>query len=385
MMLPSFIDEVLTRRERAGLRRRLRWIAGEQDRWVEVDGRRALLLCSNNYLGLANHPSLREAAERALRDSGVGAGASRLVSGSMTEHRLLEEELADLKQAEAALLFTSGYQANLGVISALVGRGDAVFSDALNHASLIDGCRLSRAEVLVYPHNDMQRLEELLAASSARRKLVVTDSIFSMDGDEAPLAAICDLAERYKAMTLVDEAHATGAVGPHGSGVIGRDGLQDRVTLQMGTLGKALGGFGAFVAGRRRLIDYLINEARTFVFTTALPPAIVAAARAALALSRTEEWRRARLVVNARRLHDGLLDLGFDVPHCSHILPVILGDPQRTMRVCESLLEHGAFAQGIRPPTVPEGTSRLRVTLMSTHTDADIDAALDAFRAAGAE
>jgi len=189
-MPDSFIDDALARREQAGLLRRMRWIEGEQDRWVDVDGHRALLLCSNNYLGLANHPALREAAERALRDYGVGAGASRLVSGSMTPHRQLEEQLADLKQTQAALLFTSGYQANVGVITALVGRGDEVFSDELNHASLIDGCRLSRAQIHVYPHNDMHRLAELLAVSTARRRLIVTDSVFSMDGDEAPLARI---------------------------------------------------------------------------------------------------------------------------------------------------------------------------------------------------
>lgn len=379
----DFVDEALARREAQGLRRRMRWIDGAQDRWVEVDGRRALLLCSNNYLGLANDPELREAAARALRDCGVGAGASRLVSGSMRAHRELEEALADLKRAEAALVFTSGYQANVGTITALVGRDDEVFSDELNHASLIDGCRLSRTRVSVYPHNDMERLGALLAASRARRRLIVTDSVFSMDGDEAPLAVICDLADRYGAMTLVDEAHATGAIGPHGSGVVGREGLQERVTVQMGTLGKALGCFGAFVAGRRNLVDYLANEARSFVFTTALPPAIVAAARAAVAIAAREDGRRERLAANAARLHAGLLRLGFAVPHCSHILPVMIGDPAATMALCGRLLDRGVFAQGIRPPTVPPGTSRLRVTLMATHTDADIDAALAAFAAAG--
>jgi len=382
MAADSFAEEILARRAAQGLRRRLRWIAGEQDRWVEVDGKRALLFCSNNYLGLANHPSLREAAERALREFGVGAGASRLVSGSMLPHRQLEQDLAALKQTEAALVFTSGYQANVGTIAALVDRADEVFSDELNHASLIDGCRLSRAKVSVYPHCDMERLESLLRASTARRRLIVTDSVFSMDGDEAPLRQICDLAERYEAMTLVDEAHATGALGPHGSGVVGREGLQQRVTLQMGTLGKALGCFGAFVAGKRSLIELLINDARSFVFSTALPPSIAAAAQAAVALVRPADDLRRRLAWNAARLHAGLLDLGLDVPHCSHILPVIIGAPERTMDIAERLLEHGVFAQGIRPPTVPLGTSRLRVTLMATHTDADIDAALAAFKAA---
>ncbi len=382
----SFFDDALARREAAGLRRHLRWVAGEQDRWVEVDGRRALSLCSNNYLGLANHPALREAAAQALDAYGVGAGASRLVSGSMHAHRDLEASLAELKGSEAALVFTSGYHANIGTIASLVGPGDDVFSDQLNHASLIDGCRLSRARIHVYPHNDVERLEALLAASAGRRKLIVTDSVFSMDGDEAPLPAICDLADRFGAMTLVDEAHATGVVGPGGSGVVGRDRLGDRVTVQMGTLGKALGCFGAFVVGRHSVIEYLINEARSFVFTTALPPMIVAAARAAVALAREDDARRARLAANAARLHQGLGELGYDVPHCSHILPIIVGDPDQTMAMCEDLLERGVFAQGIRPPTVPAGTSRLRVTLMATHTDDDIAHALRAFaavRAAG--
>lgn len=381
----SFIDERLRRRDEQGLRRRLRWIAGEQDRWVDVDGRRALLLCSNNYLGLANHPALREAAVRALGESGVGAGASRLVSGSMREHRELEDALAELKRTEAALVFTSGYHANVGTIPALVGRDDEVFSDALNHASLIDGCRLSRAKVSVYPHVDLDRLEALLQGSRANRRLIVTDSIFSMDGDEAPLAAICDLADRYGAMTLVDEAHATGAVGPRGSGVVGREGLQDRVTVQMGTLGKALGCFGAFVAGRRALIELLINEARSFVFTTALPPAIVAAARAAVEIVTEGDALRAALAANASQLYRGLTSLGLDVPHESHILAVVIGAPERTMALSARLLELGIYVQGIRPPTVPEGTSRLRVALMATHTREDLEAALSAFRTALAD
>lgn len=352
---------------------------------MEVDGRRALLLCSNNYLGLANHPALREAALRALAESGVGAGASRLVSGSMREHRELEDALAALKRTEAALVFTSGYHANVGTIPALVGREDEVFSDALNHASLIDGCRLSRAKVSVYPHVDLDRLEALLRRSQARRRLIVTDSIFSMDGDEAPLAAICDLADRYGAMTLVDEAHATGAIGPRGSGVVGREGLQDRVTVQMGTLGKALGCFGAFVAGRRPLIELLVNEARSFVFTTALPPAIVAAARAAVDIAAQSDALRATLAANASHLYRGLTALGLDVPHESHILAVVVGAAERTMELSARLLELGVYVQGIRPPTVPDGTSRLRVALMATHTRDDLEVALSGFRTALAD
>ncbi|MGH7787354.1 MAG: aminotransferase class I/II-fold pyridoxal phosphate-dependent enzyme, partial [Candidatus Binatia bacterium] len=278
----AWLRDDLRRLAAVGLQRALRPVDGAQGARVLVDGRAVLALCSNNYLGLADHPALIEAAIEATRTYGVGAGASRLISGSMRPHHELEARLAAFKHSEAALLFTSGYHANLGTIAALVGPGDAVFSDALNHASLIDGCRLSRAATYVYPHVDLAGLEERLRAAPARRRLIVTDSIFSMDGDAAPLAALCDLAEQYDALLMVDEAHATGVLGPHGAGLVEALGLQARVAVQMGTLGKALGSFGAYVAGSRAMIDYLINHARTFIFTTALPPAVVAAAGAAL-------------------------------------------------------------------------------------------------------
>jgi glycine C-acetyltransferase len=379
----DFTAEELDKRQAAGLRRRLRCVDGPQDTWVTVDGRRVLALCSNNYLGLANHPALREAACRAATEYGVGAGASRLISGSMHLHHDLEEQLAVLKGTEAALLFNSGYQANIGTIAALVGPGDAVFSDALNHASIIDGCRLSRAQVCVYPHRDVTALETLLARTAARRRLVVTDSVFSMDGDTAPLAEICDLAERYEAMVMVDEAHATGVIGADGSGMVKAAGLHDRVTVQMGTLGKALGTFGAFVAARRSIVDWLINSARSFIYTTALPPPVVAAALAALTIVRTEPQRRHALRDNAAHLYGGLQRLGLSLPAApSHIMPVVIGDAARTMRLSERLLADGVFVQGIRPPTVPAGTARLRVTVMSTHTPADLDCAVETLRRA---
>ena len=373
----------LARLRRAGLERFLRPVDGAQGTHLTVDGRRVLSLCSNNYLGLANHPEVIEAAVAAARAVGVGAGASRLISGSMRAHHRLEERLAALKGAEACLLFTSGYHANLGVIASLVGPEDAVFSDALNHASLIDGCRLSRAAVHVYPHNDLAALSERLATAPARRRLIVTDSIFSMDGDAAPLAAICELAERHGAMVMVDEAHATGVLGGRGAGLVEALGLQPRVTVQMGTLGKALGTFGAYVAGSRALIDLLINTARTAIFTTALPPPVVAAADAALTIVAREPERRAALRRNAAQLRDGLLGLGYDVPGeaDSHILPVMVGDAGATMALSAALLERGVFAHGIRPPTVPDGTGRLRATVMATHGAADLAAALDAFAA----
>ena len=384
-------DEVfaaeLARLRAAGLERGLRPVDGAQDSTIVVGGHRVLSLCSNNYLGLANHPEVVEAAVAATRAVGVGAGASRLISGSMRLHHQLEERLAAFKRANACLLFTSGYHANLGVITALVGPRDAVFSDALNHASLIDGCRLSRAAVHVYPHVDMAALEAQLRATPARRRLIVTDSIFSMDGDAAPLAAICDLAERYDTMVMVDEAHATGVLGPRGAGLVDALGLHERVTVQMGTLGKALGTFGAYVAGSRALIDLLVNTARTAIFTTALPPAVAAAADAALTIVEREPERRAALRRNAAHLRAGLLALGFEVPGeaDSHILPVMVGDAESTMALSSALLERGVFAHGIRPPTVPEGTARLRATVMATHSEAELDAALTAFAALAPE
>jgi 8-amino-7-oxononanoate synthase len=377
-----FLDDELAAREEAGLRRRLRAVEGAQDPRVTVGGRSLVSLCSNNYLGLANHPELVEAAVKAAREYGVGAGASRLVSGSMRLHHRLEERLAAFKGTARALLFNSGYHANLGTIQALVGRQDAVFSDALNHASLIDGARLSCAALHVYPHRDVTALEPMLRRTAARRKLIVTDTIFSMDGDEAPLADLCDLAERHAAMVMVDEAHAGGVLGRRGAGLVEALGLGERVDVQMGTLGKAFGCFGAYVAGSESLVEYLLNCARTFVYTTALPPPVVAAALAALDVIEREPERRAAALRNAQRLRAGLQALHYDVPEGSAaIVPVLLGDAALTMRVAEALFARGVLALGIRPPTVPRGTARIRTTVMATHTPADIDEVLAAFAA----
>jgi 8-amino-7-oxononanoate synthase len=372
MRLEDVAISELTRLSEQGLYRRLRTIEGAADKFVEVEGRRLLLLCSNNYLGLATRPEVVEAAARAARDYGAGAGASRLISGSLRLHAALEEELAAFKGTEAALLFNSGYHANVGVISTLVGREDAVFSDELNHASIIDGCRLSRARVVVYPHADSAALADLLARTPARRKLIVTDSVFSMDGDRAPLREICELAERHGAWVMVDEAHATGVLGRRGAGLVEELGLEGRVDVQMGTLGKALGSFGAYVAGSRPLIDWLANRARSFVFTTALPPAAVGAARAALHLLQAEPELRVRLHENAQRLWELLRAVGADVPRqASHILPVLVGEERRTMELSEGLLREGVWVQGIRPPTVPPGSSRLRVTATAALQETD--------------
>jgi 8-amino-7-oxononanoate synthase len=381
-MAADTIHDELQAIKKGSLYRRLRRVENDQGPTLVLDGQEVINFSSNNYLGIANHPALAEAAKKAIDRYGCGSGASRLISGNMTLHEELENRLADLKGTEAGLVFNSGFQANTGILSTLTGEGDAILSDALNHASIIDGCRLSRAKIVVYAHGDLAQLEDGLNQNTcARRKLIVTESIFSMDGDEAPLAGIVDLAEKYGAMVMVDEAHATGIFGANGAGLVAKLGLGDRVTVQMGTLGKALGGFGAYVAGSHALRELLINRCRSFIFTTSLPPAIMAMAIAAIDLVQREPERREALWNNCRTLKAGLRDSGFS-PSVSEspILPLIIGDAEKRMHLSERLLGLGIFAQGIRPPTVPLGTSRLRITLMSTHTREHIDRAIDAFR-----
>jgi glycine C-acetyltransferase len=386
-MAPDFIQEDLESLKRRGLYRKMRRVEGEQGSTLIVDGKEVINLCSNNYLGLANHPALREAAKVAIERYGCGSVASRLISGNMALHEELEAKIAALKGTESALVFNSGFQANVGLIPTLVGEGDALFSDSLNHASIIDGCRLSRAKGLIYPHCDLSSLEdELKKASPSGRKLIVTETLFSMDGDEAPLAQIVDLAERYGAMVMVDEAHATGVFGPNGAGVVAKLGLTERISVQMGTLGKAVGSFGAYVAGSRALCELLINRCRSFIFTTSLPPPVLAAAIAAIDLLYKEPQRRLALWHNCRAMKDGLKNLGFSMGQSqSQILPLIIGAAEKCMVFSEHLLQKGIFVQGIRPPTVPEGTSRLRITLMATHTHDHLHRALRAFEEAARE
>lgn len=382
-MSVGFLHKELEQIKDAGLYRRLRRVEGDQGPTLLIDGREVINFSSNNYLGIANHPALAAAAKEAIDRYGCGSGASRLISGNMTLHEQLENRLAEFKGTEAALVFNSGFQANTGVISTLTGEGDVIFSDALNHASIIDGCRLARAKSAVYSHCDLNQLEtELKRATSARRRLIVTESIFSMDGDEAPLVGIVELAEKYDALVMVDEAHATGIFGARGAGVVQKLGLGERVLVQMGTLGKALGGFGAYIAGSRDLRDLLINRCRSFIFTTALPPAVMAMALAAIDIVEREPERRESLWNNCRNLKEGLSKLGFDIGASeSPILPLIIGDAAECMRFSEALLERGVFVQGIRPPTVPQGTSRLRITLMATHTCEHIERGVEAFKA----
>jgi 8-amino-7-oxononanoate synthase len=382
----SEIEERLAELERLGLSRRLRMVSGPQGPTVLLDGRPVLLLCSNNYLGLADHPRVREAAAEAAMRWGVGAGASRLISGTMTIHRRLEEGLAEFERAEACVLFGSGYLANLGVIGALAGPGDSVFSDELNHASIIDGCRGSRAEVAVYRHRDMEHLEWSLYKRGRGRRVIVTESVFSMDGDVAPLEEIVALARRYGARVVVDEAHATGCLGPGGRGAVAEAGLEGEVDVIVGTLGKAFGSYGAYACAGEEMIRYLINTARPLIFSTAPPPPAVAGALAALELLQARPHRVERLRSNARVLRRSLAEEGFPVAEGEmHIVPLIVGEQRAAMRLCQEALERGVFAQGIRPPTVPEGGSRLRLAAMASHTHSELEMAASIFGEAARE
>ena len=346
-----------------------------------------LVFAANNYLGLADDPRVQRAAETAARSVGTGAGASRLVTGDTALHRALEADLADCKDTERALAFSSGYAANVGVIDALAP--DVVFSDELNHASIIDGCRIGAAETVVYDHcdpDDLARRMEHRAGTAAEGEswLVVTDSVFSMDGDLAPLPALCDVAERFGAWVMVDEAHATGVFGESGGGVVQRQGVSDRVDVQLGTLSKALAAQGGYVAGSEALIETLLNEARTFVFSTGLAPPAAGAAREALRIAR-EGDRRERLWAVVDALREGLEAAGFEVLGESQILPVVVGDRGDALALERAVRERGIVAPAIRPPTVPEAQSRLRIAPIATHTDAEIARCLDAFAAAAEE
>jgi 8-amino-7-oxononanoate synthase len=361
-----------------GLERRTRLIEGPQGPQVLLDGRPVVLLCSNNYLGLAAHPQVRQAAAEAALQLGVGAGASRLVSGTMSVHRQLEQALAEFEGTEACVLFGSGYLANMGVIGALAGSGDLVFSDALNHASIVDGCRLSRAQVLVYRHLDLEHLEHLLAQHRGRdsRRLIVTDSVFSMDGDLAPLVELVELAKRQGARLVVDEAHATGALGPGGRGALAAAGLEGEPDAIVGTLGKALGSYGAYVCASAETVRYLVNVARALIFSTAPPPPAIAAASAALDLMQSRPELIGDLHVAAGALRRELRTQGFAASDGDmHIVPLVVRDARAAMALCEAAIERGVFAQAIRPPTVPAGSSRLRLTAMATHTPQQMQSA----------
>ncbi len=389
----AWIDDELAGLERAGLRRRLAVRDGAQTATVSLDGRQLVNFGSNDYLGLAADPRLAAAARASIEREGWGSGASPLVSGRASSHAELERRLAEFEGTEAALVFPSGFATNAGVIPALVDEGDAVFADAKNHASLIDGCRLSRAQRFVYPHCDCDALESMLGkASHFRRRLIATDTLFSMDGDLAPIECLVELAEHYNAMLLVDEAHATGVFGNRGRGAVeylnSVEGASDskvppdlerRVHIRIGTLSKALGTGGGFVCGPQSLIDWLANRARPYVFSTAQPAATSAAAIAALDIVANEPHRRRELLDRATDLRLRLSEQGWHTGNSeSQIIPLYLGDPNRTVELAAKLRKAGYFIPGIRPPTVPEGESLLRISLCYHHTPAMLDQLLAA-------
>ena len=384
-MKDTFFRDEINDLKKKGLYREMRTVEGEQDSSVVINGKRVLMFSSNNYLGLASHPGLKKASMDTALYYGTGSGGSRLISGSMEVHRTLEKALALFKGTDGALLFSSGYHANVGTISALAGEGDLILSDEFNHASIVDGCRLSRGEVRVYKHGDMNSLKEILQRSSRfKQRLIVTDSVFSVDGDIAPLPDIVDLAEKYSALVMVDDAHGTGVLGKKGKGAIEHFGLEGKVEIQMGTLGKALGSFGAYIAGSEDLIHYLVNKTRSLLYTTALPPSVCGSALAALKILGERPELVSELRNNASYFRKGMRDLGYPIPESgTSILPLILRDPFLTMNMARSLFDEGVYVQGIRPPTVPEGTSRLRITLMASHTREQLDFGLRAFKKIG--
>lgn len=383
-MLPDLRFELSTLHAQ-NLYRTVRRVESCQEPRIRMDGRELVLFCTNNYLGLANHPALKRAAIDAVAAYGNSTAASALISGYMTPHAELEDRMARFLGTEAAIVFPTGYTANLGVIPALIDRDDIIFSDRLNHRSIIDGCRLSRARIAVYDHSDIAHLESLLkTATTYRRRLIVTDGVFSMDGDIAPLPELVSLADRYRAILMVDDAHATGALGPHGRGTFDHFGLSpDAIDIHMTSGSKALGASGGFICGSEELIDLIRNRSAAYIYTTAMPPDACAATTAALDLIQRDASSRHRLWHNAQRIRARLQAMGFDLaPSQTQIMPLHIGDAQQTVAISEYLYARGIYLYGIRPPTVPEGQSRLRLSVMATHTEDDMAQLFDALAAA---
>ncbi len=380
MSLDVHLKNQLSERKRLNRYRHRSIVESPPGATIRVNGRELVSFCSNDYLGLANHPKVTQAFIQAAHKYGVGSGASHLVCGHSTEHHLLEEELAEFTGRDRVLLFSTGYMANVGVINALLGRKDAIFEDRLNHASLIDAGLSCGAAFQRYRHNDMQQLGSKLGDSQGEGKLIVTDGVFSMDGDCAPLDELAVLAEEHKAWLMVDDAHGFGCMGRTGGGAIEAYGVnQTQVPILMGTLGKAFGGFGAFVAGSEALIEFLIQFARTYVYTTALPPAVAAANRASLRLIVAGEEKRQHLNHLIAQFRMGAESLGLKLwPSSSPIQPIIIGGEQQALKASQDLAELGFWVSAIRPPTVPVGSARLRVTLSALHTEQHVDGLLDA-------
>jgi 8-amino-7-oxononanoate synthase len=371
-------SEKLDQIKKNGLYRKMRHLQTPQGPHIKIDGKDYLLLSSNSYLGLCSDDRLKQAALDAIEKYGVGSGGSRLTTGSYEIHQKLEEEIALFKKTEAALLFNTGYMANVGAISSIADKSWVIFSDSLNHASIIDGCRLSRAEIIVYNHCDAADLARKVQDSANRQALIVTDGLFSVDGDIAPLPAIVEIAKKNNILLMVDDAHATGVLGLSGGGTADYFGLSDEIDIQMGTLSKALASEGGFIAGKQSMIDYLVNTARSFIFSTALSPTTIAVARKALEIIRTEPQRRETLLTNSAWFRAELRKAGFDVAeNDAPILSIVVGAPDLAVAFSNRLMERNIFVSAIRPPTVPEGTSRLRISIMATHTRDDLKQALN--------
>ncbi|QWK09895.1 MAG: glycine C-acetyltransferase [Thermoflexus hugenholtzii] len=384
----AWIREELQALQEQGLYIHIRTIQSAQGPWLIVDGRRVLNFCSNNYLGLANHPRMREAARQAIEKYGVGPAAVRTIAGTLDLHLILEEKLARFKGVEAAISFQSGFNANLATIPALVGEGDAIFSDELNHASIIDGCRLSRARIVRYAHNDPSDLEAKIRENlgTFRRGLIVTDGVFSMDGDIAPLPEIVEIAERYHLMLMVDDAHGEGVLGRGGRGIVDHFGLHGRVDIEVGTLSKAFGVVGGYVAGRREIVEWLRQRGRPFLFSSAMTAADTAACIAAVEILEESTELVDRLWENTRYFKEEMRRLGFDLGQSvTPITPVMLGDAHLAQTFSRRLFEEGVFAQAIGYPTVPRGKARIRVMISAAHSREDLDRGLEAFAKVGRE
>jgi len=377
-MKMDWLNQELADIKNKGLYRRLNTIESAQTPRVIKDGRELILLCSNNYLGLTDHPKVKKAAIDAVAQYGTGAGGSRLTGGNTDLYDRLEEKIAQFKGTEAAIVFSTGYMANTGTIAAMMNKGDLIISDELNHASIIDGCRLSRAEVKVYSHKDTSCLGKILSESKCNKKLIITDGVFSMDGDIAPLPEIVEIAHEYDAMVMVDEAHATGILGKHCRGTA--DHFNVEVDINMGTLSKALASFGGYIAGSSELIDYLRNRARSFIFSSTPPPPAAAAAIAAIEVIEKEKPTK-QLWKNVEIYKKALIEMGFSISSQTQIIPLLIGDTQKTLEVADELERLGVYTIGIRPPTVPKGQGRIRTSLMATHSQKDIEKGLDAIRA----
>ncbi|MDY6968472.1 MAG: 8-amino-7-oxononanoate synthase [Spirochaetota bacterium] len=395
LTMSSILDQLLKPKidslKEIGLYRSIRSITGPVEPTVIVDGKEVILLSSNNYLGFANHPELKRAAMSAIKELGTGSGGSRLISGNLDIHQELESRIAEFKQCEAGIIFSTGYMTNVGLITSLVGKGDLIISDELNHTSIIDGCRLSKADIKIFPHKDIESIMDILIEdiklfnyNTNRKRVIITDGVFSMDGDIAPLSGIIKLAEEYNVIVIVDDAHGTGVLGENGRGTAEHFGLKSENLILMGTFSKALGSLGGYVVGPSILIDYLRNTSRSFIYSTSQPPSICASSIAAINLIEREPNIRKTLWDRVNRFKKGLLELGFDIMGSeTQIVPIIIGDSHLTMEFAKAIIRSGVYAPGIRPPTVPEGVSRIRVSLMASHTNEQIDKVLTIFAREG--